>query len=99
MQRLVSTRLLSPPQYKIPERDFLCVRESQEIAKVGAPSLSGQHGWYLICQLQNFRDGIRGVHDDDAYGQLMASMAKTLPDEQAVKDVSAYIAVPSSAYL
>lgn len=58
----------------------------------GPPSLSGQHGWYLIRQLQNFRDGIRGTHDDDAYGQLMASMAKTLPDEPAVKDVTAYIA-------
>ena len=66
--------------------------EGQGNQESGAPSLTGQHDWYLIRQLQNFRDGIRGVHDDDAYGQLMASMAKTLPDEQAVKDVTAYIA-------
>ncbi len=66
--------------------------EGQGNQESGAPSLTGQHGWYLIRQLQNFRDGIRGTHDDDAYGQLMASMAKTLPDEQAVKDVTAYIA-------
>jgi cytochrome c oxidase subunit 2 len=66
--------------------------EGQGNQESGAPILAGQHGWYLIRQLQNFRDGIRGVHDDDAYGQLMASMAKTLPDEQAVKDVTAYIA-------
>ncbi len=66
--------------------------EGQGNQELGAPSLAGQHGWYLIRQLQNFRHGIRGVHDDDAYGQPMASMAKTLPDEQAVKDVTAYIA-------
>ncbi|MDH3672899.1 MAG: c-type cytochrome [Gammaproteobacteria bacterium] len=58
----------------------------------GAPSVSGQNSWYLIRQLENFRDGIRGAHDDDTYGQLMASMAKTLPDAQAVKNVTAYIA-------
>ncbi|MFQ5995826.1 MAG: c-type cytochrome [Acidiferrobacterales bacterium] len=56
-----------------------------------APRLAGQHGWYLVRQLQNFRAGIRGVHDDDTYGQLMVSMAKGLPDERAVQSVAAYI--------
>jgi cytochrome c oxidase subunit 2 len=57
----------------------------------GAPRLANQHGWYLTRQLQNFRDGIRGSHEDDSYGQLMSAMAKTLPDQQAVLDVVSYI--------
>ena len=34
----------------------------------GAPKLSGQHGWYLITQLTNFRDSLRGIHADNDNG-------------------------------
>lgn len=64
----------------------------QGMLQSGAPQLAGQHAWYVVRQLQNFRAGIRGSHEDDEYGQLMRSMAKTLPDEQAIKDVAAYVA-------
>ncbi|GMR03517.1 MAG: c-type cytochrome [Gammaproteobacteria bacterium] len=57
----------------------------------GAPRLAGQHDWYLIRQLQNFRADIRGAHEKDTYGGSMNPMAKMLPDEQALKDVVAYI--------
>lgn len=59
---------------------------------LGGPRLAGQHDWYLMRQLQNFRAGIRGAHEKDTYGQTMASMAHALlPNEQAIKDVVAYI--------
>ena len=58
---------------------------------LGAPRIAGQHGWYLQRQLQNFKAGVRGAHADDSYGQQMAPMAQTLPDDQAVLDVVAYI--------
>lgn len=58
---------------------------------MNAPRLAGQHDWYLLRQLQNFRSDLRGAHQDDPYGRLMSSMAKTLVDEQAVRDVVAYI--------
>ena len=62
-------------------------------ASVGGPRLAGQYDWYLILQLQNFRSGLRGVHEQDTYGRTMRLMAQTLlADEQAVKDVAAYIA-------
>lgn len=62
-------------------------------AAVGGPRLAGQHDWYLILQLQNFRSGLRGVHEKDTYGRTMRLMAQTLlTDEQAIKDVAAYIA-------
>ena len=58
----------------------------------GAPRIAGQHDWYLIRQLQNFKADIRGVHENDTFGQSMRSMAyMALPDEQAIKDVVAYI--------
>jgi len=57
----------------------------------GAPKLAGQDGEYLRRQLLNFRSGVRGTHEDDQYGQLMSNFAKSLPDDQAVRDVVAYI--------
>lgn len=55
------------------------------------PSLLGQHGWYLVRQIQGYQSGLRGTHPDDVYGRTMAPMAATLPDEQAIRDVVAYI--------
>jgi len=62
-----------------------------------APRLAGQHDWYLLRQLRNFRADLRGAHPDDAYGQLMNGMAKTLPDEQALSNVVAYIGTLKAA--
>lgn len=58
---------------------------------VNAPPLSGMQDWYLVRQLNNYRNGIRGKHDADLYGYQMISMAGALADEQAVNDVVAYI--------
>jgi len=59
--------------------------------ELGAPRLADQHDWYLERQLENFKAGIRGTNPDDTYGAQMRPMASTLPDEQAIKDVVAYI--------
>jgi cytochrome c553 len=58
---------------------------------LGAPPLSGLNDWYLVRQLQNFRDGARGSHPDDIYGAQMRASVALLPDEQAIRDVIAYI--------
>ncbi len=58
---------------------------------MNAPSLRQQHDWYLSAQLHKFREGIRGANPEDITGSQMRSMAMTLPDEQAIKDVIAYI--------
>ncbi len=55
-----------------------------------APKLSGQHDWYLILQLENFRSGVRGTHEGDDNGQVMRPMALALK-EGDVEDVVAYI--------
>lgn len=57
-----------------------------------APRLQGQLDSYLIRQLQNFKSGARGSSKDDTFGATMRGMAATLPHDQAIKDVVAYIA-------
>ena len=58
---------------------------------VNAPPLAGQHDWYLVRQLQYYKDGTRGTASGDIFGAQMRPMAMTLADEQAIKDVAAYI--------
>ena len=59
--------------------------------KTGAPALAGMSDWYQLVQLENFKSGVRGQDPHDAYGQQMASITSLLPDQQAMKDVIAYI--------
>jgi cytochrome c553 len=55
------------------------------------PPLVGASDWYLLTQLQNFKAGVRGTHADDVTGAKMRPFSMTLPTEQAMKDVIAYI--------
>jgi cytochrome c oxidase subunit 2 len=55
------------------------------------PKLSGQETWYLKRQIEYFKQGVRGSHADDVWGKVMAPMANTLFNEQAVDNVIAYI--------
>ena len=57
-----------------------------------APRLAGQHSWYLVTQLENFRASRRGTHEDDENGQMMQAMAANLSDED-IENVAAYIAM------
>jgi cytochrome c oxidase subunit 2 len=59
--------------------------------QLNAPKLSGQAGWYLTRQLQDFKLGIRGGSDKDVYGKQMLAFAATLADDTAIKNVVAYI--------
>lgn len=56
-----------------------------------APRLAGQHDWYLLAQIGKFQEGMRGSNPNDYYGQKMSHQAELLPDEQAVRDVIAWI--------
>lgn len=59
---------------------------------MNAPKLAGHHPWYLKRQLANYKQGLRGTHDKDTQGKVMAPMAATLADEKAIDNVVAYIA-------
>lgn len=58
---------------------------------MNSPALAGLPDWYMVTQLKNFKAGVRGAHPKDIYGMQMRPMAMTLADEQAMKDVAAYI--------
>ena len=59
---------------------------------LNAPKITGLPDWYVIRQLNNFKNGIRGVHAKDIYGQQMRPMAMTLANDEAVRNVTAYLA-------
>ena len=58
---------------------------------MNAPALHGMSDWYLVTQLNNFKQGIRGAHPKDMYGPQMASVAAILNNDQATNDLVAYI--------
>jgi cytochrome c oxidase subunit 2 len=59
--------------------------------RMNAPRQAGISDWYLLNQLKNFKEGVRGTHPADLHGKQMGFMARMLQDEQAMKDVVAYI--------
>ena len=56
-----------------------------------APKLAGQDAWYLRRQIEHFKSGARGAHEDDTYGKQMAAMAGILADDASIDNVTAYI--------
>jgi cytochrome c oxidase subunit 2 len=58
---------------------------------MNAPELSTQSDWYLVVQLEKFRTGVRGADPLDTTGAQMRGMVGSLEDEQAVRDVVAYV--------
>ena len=58
---------------------------------MNAPALAGRTDWYTVTQLKNFREGIRGSHPADLYGDQMMMMAEFLVGDQSINDVVAYI--------
>ncbi len=70
-----------------------CHGENGEgMQEMNGPALAGREEWYLVRQIQNFKDGVRGTNPGDIYGLQMAPMAQVLPDRQAIEDVAAYLA-------
>ena len=63
----------------------------QGVQAMNAPGLRGMSDWYMVTQLKNFRQGIRGSHPNDMYGSQMVLMSAMLNDDQAIDDIVAYI--------
>ena len=58
---------------------------------LGAPALRGLNDWYLVRQMNNYRNGTRGGVSTDTYGVQMAAASALLEDDAAVRDVVNYI--------
>jgi len=57
----------------------------------GAPRLSGQHDWYLIRQLENFKAGIRGDPKDKYAMEMRVKVKIEVRNDQVIKDLAAYL--------
>ena len=65
--------------------------EAGGMEQMGAPALAGQDDWYLVRQIKNYQQGLRGYDPKDIYGNQMKPMASTLTSDKAIHDVVAYI--------
>lgn len=61
------------------------------VQALSGPALNHASDWYLLNQLKNFKSRVRGGDPRDFSGALMGPMTFALTDEQAMKDVIAYI--------
>ena len=66
-------------------------QQGEGIVAMNAPKIAGQSGWYLKRQIMNYKNGLRGTHQGDTFGQQMIGMVATLASEQAVDNVVAHI--------
>jgi len=67
-------------------------QQGEGIKQMNAPKIAGQSDWYLKRQILSYKNGLRGAHQDDTYGQQMIGMVATLVNEAAVDNVVAHIA-------
>lgn len=67
-------------------------QQGEGLQALNAPKIAGQEPWYLKRQIQNYKAGLRGAHEDDVFGRQMAPMAATLVNEAAIDNVIAHIA-------
>ena len=60
---------------------------------MSAPKIAGQHGFYLLKQMQHFQSGARGTAPGDAKGRQMAAMSKgpRLASNAALENLIAYV--------
>lgn len=71
---------------------FACHQpDGSGLKELKVPALAGLPDYYIVKQLHNFKEGIRGNGSSDKTGKMMQASAKLLKDEQAMKDVAAYI--------
>ena len=66
-------------------------QQGEGLPALNAPKIAGQSAWYLRRQLQGYKAGRRGAHEDDVYGRQMAPMANTLVNDAAIENVIAHI--------
>ena len=65
--------------------------KGEGVEAVKGPALVHNSDWYLYETLVKYKAGSRGNDSRDVNGALMRSMSNTLADDQAIRDVVAYI--------
>ena len=85
----------SEPQARSADRFNTCVpchgAQGAGNPALEAPPIAGLPAWYIEGQLTKFRHGWRGTHPEDLAGMRMQPMSRTLPSDQDVTDMAAYV--------
>ena len=58
---------------------------------MNSPPRSHMSDWYLVSTLEKFKAGIRGANPANPNAVMMRGLSNMLTDDQAIKDVVAYI--------
>ncbi len=58
---------------------------------MNSPPLTHMSDWYLVSSLEKYKKGIRGGNPANTNAVLMRGMSNMLTNDQAIKDVVAYI--------
>lgn len=65
--------------------------EAQGNQAMNAPPLRNMSDWYLVGALEKYKAGVRGSDPANTNAVLMRGMSNILPNDQAIKDVVAYL--------
>ncbi|MFK7863376.1 MAG: c-type cytochrome [Pseudohongiellaceae bacterium] len=90
------TQNMSPPNIAAGQAQYaVCAAchgaQGEGNQALNSPKLAGQQAWYVERQLNYFKQGIRGG-EGDTNGAAMVGMANMLADDDAVRNMAAYIA-------
>jgi len=58
---------------------------------LGAPPIAGTDDWYLATELRKFRSSVRGANPKDREGRLMRPMARSIPNEEGIRNLIVYV--------
>jgi cytochrome c oxidase subunit 2 len=97
---LLASTVTAQDKVPIPDDDLVYCTVCHGIQMMGnpviqAPRLSGMEQWYTERQLQFFKNGLRGTHEEDVLGWEMQPMAAALSDEQ-IEEAAAFVAASRS---
>ena len=67
-------------------------KQGEGMKDLNSPALVGMNDWYLLTSIEKFKSGVRGANPNNTNAALMRGMVASLPDENAIHDVIAFIA-------
>jgi cytochrome c553 len=91
----ISTKARAPQPVQVRGVFGICVgchnAQAEGIQSMGSARLNMLPEWYLVSQMQAFKNGTRGTHAQDTYGKQMVTIMADLPDEEIIRDLATYI--------
>jgi cytochrome c oxidase subunit 2 len=60
-------------------------------AALNSPKLAGQHDWYIVRQLNNYKQGVRGADPKNVFDTQMKPFAAMITSDEVANNVAAYI--------